>query len=708
MPLQPCRVALYPRISGQVGKVEKVHNLRYNDTIRVSEMWYPNGCEGVCCRVCTWRTYNTGSGVEFIYRKGGPEGVEVLSVYPYGHIFRPGNEFTPKVRIRVTGFTLSESRGDHLNNLDGNTYSTWLVQSVRGEGISEYEFVFSPNMRAPDASGSYVSKWRLRVGGEYKGPEITIAFSVESQDPTPTPADWQVEYFNDKELNSRCDTGGYNGVYVFKGWGDGSPASGCNSNHWSARFKRRMHFQSGDYTFALFADDWGRIKVNGSVVVNQWAGATQHYEGRYLSTGDYDIEIEFADTEGAAKLSAWWWGPSYPVPRESRDPNQWYAEYWGHKDLWWDSVVRRNEGYGFLIHEWGMGGPGYGLPNDGFSSRFERRAQFDCGRHRFRILSDDGVRFWIDGQPRLDRWYDGVHNQEILVDLASGPHDLKVEHYENGGAAAIKLEWFLESACATPTPTQIPTPSQTPTRTPVPDSEPPTLEWLQPVGNGEVYNVGDETVLLEVSATDNVGVDHVSFWRWDAVNLVWVHLGDIESAPYRMDLDCRTLNYEWNYAVAVAFDTSGNTTERHIWLYRSRPTPTPTQTTTPSCPGADAGGSFHSATVASLPASITEYICPAEDEDWYRFSVSAGQTIHISLSNLPGDYDLYLYRPDGSHAACSYWGGTVSEHISYTADSSGDWRVRVVGYSGAYSASHPYLLTISGSISQLYLPLVAR
>jgi len=396
------------------------------------------------------------------------EGVEIVSVYPYGQTFSPGNEFTPRVRVRVTGFTLSESRGDHLNNLDGNTYGTWSVQPVRGEGVTEYEFVFSPNMRAPDVPGSYASRWRLRVGGQYKGPEITIAFSVQSQDPTPTPADWQVEYYNDKELNSLCATDGYNGVFVFRDWGDGSPASGCNSNHWSARFKRRLYFQAGNYDFAMFADDWGRIKINGDVVVNQWAGASQHYEGKYLSAGNYDVEIEYADTEGAAKFSAWWWGPSYVLPRDSTDPNQWYGEYWGHKDLWWDSVMRRNEGYGFLIHEWGMEGPGYGLPTDGFSSRFGRSVNFDCGRYRFRILSDDGFRFWIDGQLKLDGWYDGVHNQELLIDLASGPHDLKVEHYENAGAAAIKLEWFLESACATPTPTQTATRTPTPTRTATP------------------------------------------------------------------------------------------------------------------------------------------------------------------------------------------------------------------------------------------------
>lgn len=625
------------------------------------------------------------------------EGVEILATFPYGHVFSPNQQFTPRVRVRVSGFTLSEARGDHLNNLDGNTFGTWPVQPVRGEGLTEYEFVFSPDMQAPSSTGTYSSRWRLRIGGQYKGPEIVITFGVQDNSPPPS-GDWQVEYFNDTSLAGRCATGTSYGPFVFRDWGDGAPTSGCSGDNWSARFTRRVHLDSGSYTFCLGSDDWSRIWVNSDLVVDNWQGRGQHYEGRYLNAGDYDMRIEFADTLGAAKLAAWWRGPGYSIPSEERDQDQWYAEYWGNRDLWWDSVVRRNEGYGFLVREWNMDGPGFGLPIDQFSSRFQRRVELSCGNYRFHVESDDGVRFWIDGQLRLDRWSDGWHSDDVYVDLSSGYHELKLEHYENSGAAAVRLEWLLQSACVTPTPT----------RTPVVDSQPPAVTWIVPVGNGEVHDVTDEVVALEVNATDDVEVSHVAFWHWDAVNLVWVHLGDAWSAPYRIDLDCRTLNYEWNQITAVAFDTSGNTTERYIWLYRSEPTPTPTQTASQSCPGTDAGDSSSSATVASLPASITEYICPAGDEDWYRLSVSIGQTISISLTDLPADYDLYLYRPDGSPAASSILGGTASEYISQTAESSGDWRVRVIGWNGAYSASQPYLLTIAGNVRRVYLPLVVR
>ncbi|NLE46324.1 MAG: M4 family metallopeptidase, partial [Chloroflexi bacterium] len=68
------------------------------------------------------------------------EGVQIVSIYPFGQIFQPGATFSPRVRLRVTGFTLSQARGDHINNIDGNAYGAWPVVGVIGENVTEYEF----------------------------------------------------------------------------------------------------------------------------------------------------------------------------------------------------------------------------------------------------------------------------------------------------------------------------------------------------------------------------------------------------------------------------------------------------------------------------------------------------------------------------------------------------------------------------------------
>lgn len=73
---------------------------------------------------------------------------------------------------------------------------------------------------------------------------------------------------------------------------------------------------------------------------------------------------------------------------------------------------------------------------------------------------------------------------------------------------------------------------------------------------------------LVVTATDDVGVTRVSFDRWDAVNLVWVHVGDISSAPYSLSLDTAVLNPGWNQIDASAIDAAGNSTTDYIWIVR--------------------------------------------------------------------------------------------------------------------------------------------
>jgi hypothetical protein len=164
------------------------------------------------------------------------------------------------------------------------------------------------------------------------------------------------------------------------------------------------------------------------------------------------VTVEYADILGGSYLSAWWWGEGYSMPREIRVPDQWYARYWGNRELRGDPIILMNEGLGSLDHSWEADGPGYGLPADRFSGRFEREAGFDCGLYRFDIHTDDGVRFWIDDRLMMDKWFDQVGNYEVFAILAEGNHELRVEHFENSGNASISLDWSTVLTCPLPDP----------------------------------------------------------------------------------------------------------------------------------------------------------------------------------------------------------------------------------------------------------------
>jgi hypothetical protein len=269
----------------------------------------------------------------------------------------------------------------------------------------------------------------------------------------PSHDNWLATYFRDKEQSEACgSSSAITGTYVLQDWGQGGPVADCGPDNWSARFSRLFDFSAGNYTFNLGSDDWGRLKLNGETIVDNWMGAGEQTDSRWLADGTYEITVDYADTSGSARLSAWWSGPGYSLPDEEREPGQWYAQYWGNRALWWQPLVSMNEGAGFLTHNWGNGGPGYGLPDERFSGRFERAADFECGIYKFRLLSDDGVRFWIDGQLMLDKWFDQGDTFDLLAVVDEGSHELKVEHYENSGNAAIILDWSIALTCPLPDP----------------------------------------------------------------------------------------------------------------------------------------------------------------------------------------------------------------------------------------------------------------
>ncbi|GLY38034.1 hypothetical protein Amsp01_040580 [Amycolatopsis sp. NBRC 101858] len=65
-----------------------------------------------------------------------------------------------------------------------------------------------------------------------------------------------------------------------------------------------------------------------------------------------------------------------------------------------------------------------------------------AGSHQFRLTSDDGSRLRIDGQVVITN--DGLHGATAVtgsVQLTTGYHALRIEHFDNAGDQQITLEW---------------------------------------------------------------------------------------------------------------------------------------------------------------------------------------------------------------------------------------------------------------------------
>ncbi len=121
-----------------------------------------------------------------------------------------------------------------------------------------------------------------------------------------------------------------------------------------------------------------------------------------------------------------------------------------------------------------------------------------------------------------------------------------------------------------------------------------------------------------------------------------------------------------------------------------------TSTTATGCQSSydvSTNGTTSGAATIPFNTNITGLISPSGDNDYYKFVITTGGTITITLTTLPGDYDLRLRNSAGTQVAISQNGGTTSETITYTA-AAGTYYVQVYGYNNANSATNCYTLKV--------------
>jgi hypothetical protein len=101
------------------------------------------------------------------------------------------------------------------------------------------------------------------------------------------------------------------------------------------------------------------------------------------------------------------------------------------------------------------------------------------------------------------------------------------------------------------------------------------------------------------------------------------------------------------------------------------------------------------ATAATIPVNtdIAALIGTYGDYDWFKFSTTnAAKNIKITLTDLPADYNVRLYKADGTMIGSSSNTGTAPETIIYNYNKAATYYVLVNGFSGAYDPINCYTL----------------
>jgi len=129
-----------------------------------------------------------------------------------------------------------------------------------------------------------------------------------------------------------------------------------------------------------------------------------------------------------------------PLIRREAARNVWLGEYYANPDLSGApaySLVEKRVDY-----DWGATGHPAGLPADFFSIRWTGYWNLEIGDYTFLAYADDGLRLWLDGQLLIDLWQPGMGSYDATAFVSTaGPHELKLEYFEETGGAAIRLQW---------------------------------------------------------------------------------------------------------------------------------------------------------------------------------------------------------------------------------------------------------------------------
>jgi hypothetical protein len=132
---------------------------------------------------------------------------------------------------------------------------------------------------------------------------------------------------------------------------------------------------------------------------------------------------------------------------ESVPSGRWKGEYFPNKTLSSPPVRVRDDGDGFISFNWSGESPDTicGIGSDDFSVCWTRTAYFQKGIYRFTITSDDGFRFFVDDQLKLDKWFDqGPTTYTADLPLSAGDHTVKMDYYQATGQAVASLSWKMK------------------------------------------------------------------------------------------------------------------------------------------------------------------------------------------------------------------------------------------------------------------------
>ena len=344
------------------------------------------------------------------------------------------------------GYTFyTVQRGDNLFRISLR-FGVSMYAIMQANGLMNPNYVYAGQvLRIPTGSGSPSPyPYPQPVDYNYGRPPWTPG---PYQPQPPVRGNWRGEYFNNGQLNGNPSVVRYDVAIGFD-WGQGSPDSRICADNFSVRWTRSLWLGAGTWRFTVTVDDGARLWVDDTLVMDQWMEqpATTYTADVSLGAGYHNIRLEYQELTGVALVRLNWMqvapnGPGPCDPCATPGPtNGWFGQYYDNMFLGGDPVLTRTDVA--LDFNWGTQSPGGDMPRYLWSARWTQTARFSAAKYRFHATVDDGVRVFVDGVVVIDEWEDSP-GTEFIADktMAAGNHALKVEYYQKGYDAKIKVWW---------------------------------------------------------------------------------------------------------------------------------------------------------------------------------------------------------------------------------------------------------------------------
>ena len=150
--------------------------------------------------------------------------------------------------------------------------------------------------------------------------------------------------------------------------------------------------------------------------------------------------------------------------------------------------------------------------------------------------------------------------------------------------------------------------------------------------------------------------------------------------------------YDWRvYTNCSLTEASGFSATAQFTSSGSMPPPSASP-----CPGpfdVSTNGTMSGAAAISMNTEVKGRISPANDIDYYQFTVSSRGTITVWLTTLPGNYNLAVVNSSGTQIGISQNKGSKNEWVSVIVEP-GVYYARVYPTGNANSATSCYTLKV--------------